>query len=137
MSLAGVGAVVTGGASGIGRGVAEALAAEGAEVIVADLQADLGEAFAAESDRLHFVQTDVTSTEDMQRVAAAADALPGGSAMGARFVNRRHQSSHAPSSLLPACLHVVCLLRVSVPLIWAWLPYRLLSPTVFHYPPPP
>lgn len=42
--LAGKGAVVTGGASGLGREVALALAAEGANVVLADLDADGAEA---------------------------------------------------------------------------------------------
>ena len=40
-------AVVTGAASGIGQATAEALAAEGARVIVADINREKGEAVAA------------------------------------------------------------------------------------------
>ncbi len=41
-------AIVTGGASGIGRGCAERLAAEGAQVVVTDIQDALGEEVAAQ-----------------------------------------------------------------------------------------
>ena len=43
MELTGSSAIVTGAASGIGAAVARALAAKGAPVIIADLQADKGE----------------------------------------------------------------------------------------------
>jgi len=46
--LAGKVAVVTGGASGIGKGIAARLVAEGAQVIIADIQRDAMEATAAE-----------------------------------------------------------------------------------------
>lgn len=57
-------AIVTGGASGIGRGCAERLAAEGAMVFVADIQEDMGretvERIVACAGRAEFVQHDVT-----------------------------------------------------------------------------
>ncbi len=45
--LAGDTALVTGAASGIGRGIAAALAGEGARVVLADLEAERGEEVAA------------------------------------------------------------------------------------------
>ena len=57
--LAGKVAVVTGGASGIGKGIATRLAAEGARVIIADIQRDAMEATAAEIGALG-VLTDVS-----------------------------------------------------------------------------
>lgn len=63
-------AVVTGGASGIGEAVVQALHSEGACVIVADVQ-EAGRALAAElGERARFVRTDVTVESD---VAAAVD----------------------------------------------------------------
>jgi NAD(P)-dependent dehydrogenase (short-subunit alcohol dehydrogenase family) len=75
--LAGKVAVVTGGASGIGAGTAERLVADGASVVVADIQADAGKALV---DRLgpaaRFAPTDVTSEADVEAtVAVAVDAF--------------------------------------------------------------
>ena len=64
-------AVVTGGACGIGQATARRFVEEGAFVIVADLQAEAGEALAGElGARARFIRTDVTREED---VAAAVD----------------------------------------------------------------
>jgi len=64
-------AVVTGGASGIGAGTVEAFIAEGARVVVADLQRDAGEAVAARfGDDAVFHETNVTVESD---VAGAVD----------------------------------------------------------------
>ncbi len=59
--------LVTGGASGLGAATARVLAAEGASVVIADLQPDAGEALARElGASARFAATDVTSETDAQ-----------------------------------------------------------------------
>jgi len=65
--LAGKVAVVTGGAGGIGRATVERFVDEGARVVVADLDAEAGEALAsALGDAAAFRQTDVADAEQVQ-----------------------------------------------------------------------
>ncbi len=71
MEIRGASALVTGGASGIGAAVARQLAARGAHVVVADLNADGGQALAEEIGGV-FAPVDVTRTE--QIVAAVEEA---------------------------------------------------------------
>ena len=66
--------IVTGGASGLGEGTARLLAANGGKVVVADLQAERGQAVAAESGGT-FVKCDVSPAADGQAAGAAALAL--------------------------------------------------------------
>ena len=63
--------IVTGGASGLGEGTARMLAKEGAKVVIADMQADKGEAVAKEIGGA-FVKCDVSSEADGQAVVAKA-----------------------------------------------------------------
>jgi NAD(P)-dependent dehydrogenase (short-subunit alcohol dehydrogenase family) len=68
--------IVTGGASGLGGGTARMLAQGGAKVIIADVQADKGEALARElGANARFMKCDVTSEADGQAVVAAATAM--------------------------------------------------------------
>jgi NAD(P)-dependent dehydrogenase (short-subunit alcohol dehydrogenase family) len=74
MDIAGKVFIVTGGASGLGHGAAAALAAKGAQVVIADVQVDKGEA-AANELRGAFVKCDVTSEADGQAVVAKATGM--------------------------------------------------------------
>ncbi len=71
--LAGKVAVVTGGASGIGRGMVERFVAEGARVVIADVEEGLGAQLAAAlgPDAL-FRRTDVSDPEQVGELVAAA-----------------------------------------------------------------
>ena len=63
--------IVTGGASGLGEGTARHLAAQGGHVVVADMQAERGDAVAREIGGA-FVRCDVSSEADGQAVVAQA-----------------------------------------------------------------
>ena len=63
--------IVTGGASGLGEGTARMLVAQGGKVVIADMQADKGEAVAQEIGGA-FVKCDVSSEADGQSVIAKA-----------------------------------------------------------------
>ncbi len=70
--LAGKVAVVTGGASGIGRATVERFVAEGARVVVADVDAEAGESLAASlGDAAAFHPTDVTDADQVQALVDA------------------------------------------------------------------
>lgn len=68
--IQGARAVVTGGASGIGRGIAEALIAEGARVVIADID---GEAVTRTGEKIGAVgvRVDVSALESVQSLAEA------------------------------------------------------------------
>ncbi len=73
MDLQGVGAIVTGGASGLGEGTVRRLAAAGANVVIADLNEERGKEIAAElGGGTEFVRADVTSEEEIQEVVRVA-----------------------------------------------------------------
>jgi 3-oxoacyl-[acyl-carrier protein] reductase len=71
MRLKGKVAIVTGGASGFGEGIVRRFAAEGAKVVIADLNDDSAQRIAREIDGLA-VQTDVSKAADVKALAEAA-----------------------------------------------------------------
>jgi NAD(P)-dependent dehydrogenase (short-subunit alcohol dehydrogenase family) len=73
MRLDGKTALVTGGASGLGRATAEELHRGGANVVIVDLGSSPGEAVAKElGDRARFAPTDVTSEPEVQAAVRRA-----------------------------------------------------------------
>ncbi|HPZ58155.1 MAG TPA: SDR family NAD(P)-dependent oxidoreductase, partial [Ottowia sp.] len=66
--------IVTGAASGLGEGTARALAAAGGKVVIADMNAERGEAVAKDIGGA-FVKCDVTSEADGQAVVAQATSM--------------------------------------------------------------
>ncbi|MBC7730975.1 MAG: SDR family NAD(P)-dependent oxidoreductase, partial [Bacteriovorax sp.] len=74
MDIAGKVFIVTGGASGLGEGTARMLAANGATVVIADLQVEKGEALAAVLGGA-FVKCDVSQEADAQAAVNRAVGL--------------------------------------------------------------
>ncbi|SMX88177.1 3-hydroxyacyl-CoA dehydrogenase [Brevibacterium antiquum] len=69
-------ALVTGGASGLGRATTERLLGAGAQVVMVDLNAEVGQQVAAElGDDAHFVSADVTNEEQVQAAVDMATGL--------------------------------------------------------------
>jgi len=113
MDLKGKTFIVTGGSSGLGKGTCEVFVAAGANVIVADLKKDEGEAVAKElGDQAVFCECDVTNDE---QVAAAVDTAIGqfgglhgaincaGVGVASKVVSK--QGAH-PMDLFNFCLNV-------------------------------
>jgi len=75
-------AIVTGAGSGIGAGIAKRFAQEGAKIVVADINAQGGEAVVAEIARAggtaHFVSADVTRDASVKAMIAATLKVYGG-----------------------------------------------------------
>ncbi len=66
-------AVITGAGEGIGRGIASAFVKEGAKVVIAEINAELGNAAVSElGENAIFVETDVSVKEENERMIAAA-----------------------------------------------------------------
>ncbi len=75
MRIEGVRALVAGGASGLGEATARRLHADGADVVIADLNVDKGQALADElAERASFVEANVLEPDQVQ---AAVDAAVG------------------------------------------------------------
>jgi NAD(P)-dependent dehydrogenase (short-subunit alcohol dehydrogenase family) len=70
----GIGALIAGGASGLGEATARELAARGARITIADLNEDRGAALASELG-VQFVNADVTDEEQVRAAVEAAGEL--------------------------------------------------------------
>ena len=70
MQITGQGALITGGASGLGLATARRLAAAGAQVTIIDLPTSAGEEIAAELGGL-FAPADVTSVDGLRAACCA------------------------------------------------------------------
>lgn len=77
MRIEGAGALVAGGASGLGAATSRTLAESGARVVIADLNAERGEALAAEIGA-DFLAADVTDPDQVQTAVDRAAAAEGG-----------------------------------------------------------
>jgi len=77
LALEGRGAVITGAASGIGRAAARRFAAEGARLVLADIDAHAGESAAQEiraaGAEARFIETDVARPESVAALFSMAD----------------------------------------------------------------
>jgi NAD(P)-dependent dehydrogenase (short-subunit alcohol dehydrogenase family) len=73
LNIAGKVALVTGGASGLGRATVEQLHDAGASVVIVDLSSSDGETVAKEmGDKVAFAATDVTSADEVQAAVSKA-----------------------------------------------------------------
>jgi meso-butanediol dehydrogenase/(S,S)-butanediol dehydrogenase/diacetyl reductase len=73
LGLAGKVAIVTGGASGMGAQAARLLVGEGARVVIADMNEELGRGLADElGEAAHFAPCDVTSDDQIEQMTRSA-----------------------------------------------------------------
>jgi 3-hydroxyacyl-CoA dehydrogenase / 3-hydroxy-2-methylbutyryl-CoA dehydrogenase len=79
MQIQGSGALIAGGASGLGEATARELHTRGASIVIADLNADRGQALVEElGGAAQFVRADVSDPDAVAGAVDAAAALPGG-----------------------------------------------------------
>jgi NAD(P)-dependent dehydrogenase (short-subunit alcohol dehydrogenase family) len=79
-SFAGKTAIVTGGASGIGERVAEDIVAKGGNVVVGDVNGDLGKKLSSRlgATKAKFVELDISQSSDCEQAVEAAQSAFGG-----------------------------------------------------------
>ncbi|HEV2963734.1 MAG TPA: 3-hydroxyacyl-CoA dehydrogenase [Candidatus Angelobacter sp.] len=79
MKIQGKGALVTGGASGLGGATVRMLAGAGAKVVIADINDQLGAQLAKElGESVAFVKTDITQEDQVQKLVEQAVRHTGG-----------------------------------------------------------
>jgi NAD(P)-dependent dehydrogenase (short-subunit alcohol dehydrogenase family) len=88
-------ALVTGAASGIGKGIARALAAEGTRLVLSDIATEAGEALAREIDAT-FIFADLSDPADTRRLFASAEETLGTVSIFVHSASpRRHEAETA------------------------------------------
>ncbi len=104
MQIEGAAAIVAGGASGLGEATVRALAARGAVVTIADVNAEKGQALAAELG-LEFVACDVREEGQVEQAVARAAGAAGGLRISVCCAGtgwaQKVASSKGPHPLLP------------------------------------
>src|SRR3954468_16516508 len=104
MRIEGSGTIVVGGASGLGEATARALASRGAQVTIADLNEDKGNALADELG-VDFVKADVTKPHEVEARALPAAQADGGLRISMHCAGvgwaERPPSSRGPHQLQP------------------------------------
>jgi NAD(P)-dependent dehydrogenase (short-subunit alcohol dehydrogenase family) len=106
MQINGSGALVAGGASGLGEATVRRLHSEGARVVIADLNEERGAALAGElGPRAAFARADVTDADTVQAAVEQAAAQPGGLRISVCCAGigwaQRVASRHGPHALEP------------------------------------
>src|SRR6202161_3515468 len=104
MNIEGSGALVSGGASGLGEATVRALHARGARVTIADVNVEKGQALAQELG-LEFVSCDVREEEQVQAAVELAASAEGGLRIAVACAGtgwaQKVAGSKGPHSLLP------------------------------------
>src|SRR2546421_6992882 len=104
MKIEGSGAIVVGGASGLGEATARALVDRGAQVVIADVNEEKGKAVAGEIGAT-FAKADVTKPDEVEAAVAQAAQADGGLRISMHCAGvgwaERVASSRGPHQLQP------------------------------------